>query len=197
MKKSISRRTFLKGSLTATGLSIAAYVLPAGTRLVHAAETGMEEFKPSAFFQITPDNVVTILVPNSEMGQGVKTALPMIIADELEADWDQLDIVQAPAADAFKNPLLHNQLTVASASVRGFYAPMRKAGAAGRVMLISAAAKAWDVPEAQCRASRGTVLNLKNGDKLTYGQLCQTAAKLPVPQAPPRGGGRGVGDLGR
>jgi isoquinoline 1-oxidoreductase beta subunit len=159
MKNDITRRTFLKGSLAASGLAVAAFVTPMGTRLVHASEAGMEGFKPSAFFQITPDNVVTVMVPNSEMGQGVKTALPMIIADELEANWDQLNIVQAPAADAFKNPLLHNQLTVASASVRGFYAPMRKAGAAGRVVLIAAAAKEWGVPEAQCRAARGTVIN--------------------------------------
>jgi len=118
------------------------------------------------------------------MGQGVRTALPMIIADELEADWDQLEIIQAPAADEFKNPILRNQLTVASASVRGFYWPMRKACAAGRAMLIEAAAKEWNVPEFQCQAIKGTVVNLKSGAKLTYGELSLKAAKLPVPQNP-------------
>ena len=186
MKKSMTRRTFLKGSLAASGLTIVAYVTPLGTKLVSASgEAGaVEGLKPSAFFQITPDNVVKVMVPNSEMGQGVKTALPMIIADELEADWDQLEIIQAPAADEFKNPILRNQLTVASASVRGFYAPMRKAGAAGRAVLLEAAAKEWNVPVSQCQAVKGTVVNLKSGKKLTYGQLSLKAAKLPVPQEP-------------
>ena len=186
MKTSMSRRTFLKGSLAASGLTIMAYVTPLGTRLVNASaqDAAVEGFKPSAFFQITPDNVVKILVPNSEMGQGVRTALPMIIADELEADWDQLEIIQAPAAEEFKNPVLRNQLTVASASVRGFYGPMRKAGAAGRAVLIEAAAKEWNVPASQCQAVKGTVVNRKSGSKLTYGQLSLKAAQLPVPQEP-------------
>lgn len=187
MNKTISRRDFLKGSLAATGLTIMASATPFGTKLLNASE--MKEgviagFEPSAFFQITPDNVVRIMVPNSEMGQGVRTALPMIIADELEADWDQIEIIQAPAADAFKNPLLHNQLTVASASVRGFYAPMRKAGAAGRAMLIEAASKEWGVPKGECAAHKGTVVHRKSGRNLTYGQLSLKAAKLQVPQEP-------------
>jgi isoquinoline 1-oxidoreductase beta subunit len=179
----MTRRTFLKGSLAASGLTIVAYVTPLGTKLVSAASEA-EGFQPSAFFQITPNNVVRVMVPNSEMGQGVRTALPMIIADELEADWDQLEIIQAPAAEEFKNPILRNQLTVASASVRGFYAPMRKAGAAGRSMLIEAAAKEWNIPVSECQAVKGTVVNLKSGKKLTYGQLSKKAAKLPVPQDP-------------
>lgn len=183
MKTSMTRRTFLKGSLAASGLTIVAYVTPLGTKLVSAAGEA-EGLQPSAFFQITPDNVVKVMVPNSEMGQGVRTALPMIIADELEADWDQLEIIQAPAAEEFKNPILHNQLTVASASVRGFYAPMRKAGAAGRAMLVEAAAKEWNVPVSECQAIKGTVVNLKSGKKLTYGQLSKKAAKLQVPQEP-------------
>jgi isoquinoline 1-oxidoreductase beta subunit len=186
MKTAMTRRKFLKGSLAASGLTIVAYVTPFGTKLVGASgEAGaVEGFKPSAFFQITPDNVVKVMVPNSEMGQGVRTALPMIIADELEADWDQLEIIQAPAADEFKNPILRNQLTVASASVRGFYWPMRKAGAAGRAVLLEAAAKEWNVPVSQCQAVKGTVVNLKSGEEFTYGQLSLKAAKLPVPQEP-------------
>ena len=86
MKKSMTRRKFLKGSLAATGLTIVAYTTPGGIKLVNAAEkaSAMDGFQPSAFYQITPDNVIKVMVPNSEMGQGVKTALPMIIADELE-----------------------------------------------------------------------------------------------------------------
>jgi isoquinoline 1-oxidoreductase subunit beta len=185
MKKDMTRRAFLKGSLAASGLTIAAYVTPLGTKLVNAAmDAGADGFKPSAFYQITPDNIIKVWVPNSEMGQGVKTALPMIIADELEADWDQLEIIQALAGNEFKNPILRNQLTVASASVRGFYGPMRKAGAAGRAVLLEAAAQQWKVPVTQCQAVKGTIVNLKSGAKLTYGQLCLKAAKLPVPQEP-------------
>ncbi len=186
MKTAMTRRTFLKGSLAASGLTIVAYVTPLGTRLVNAAakEGAVDGFKPSAFYQITPDNIVKVMVPNSEMGQGVRTALPMIIADELEADWDQLEILQAPAAEEFKNPILGNQLTVASASVRGFYWPMRKAGAAGRAVLLEAAARQWNIPVAQCQADKGTVVNLKSGAKLTYGELCLKAAELPIPQEP-------------
>lgn len=186
MKESMTRREFLKGSLAVSGLTIAACVTPMGIQLINAADmTGKpSEFKPSAFYHITPDNVVTIVVPNSEMGQGVKTALPMIIADELEADWDQLRIVQAPAGEEFKNPLLQSQLTVASASVRGFYMPMRKAGAAGRAVLLTAAAEEWKIPVSRCRADRGKVINLNTQKALTYGALCLNAAKLPLPQDP-------------
>lgn len=189
MNKTISRREFLKGSLAATGLTIMASVTPFGTRLVNAS--GMKEgetagLSPSAFYQITPDNVVKILVPKSEMGQGVRTSLPMIIADELEADWNQLEILQSPAGKAFNCPVFKAvQITVASASIRGFYGPMRKAGAAGRAMLIEAAAKEWSVPESECEASKGTVLHRKSGRSLTYGQLSLKAAKLQVPQDPP------------
>ena len=187
MNKTISRREFLKGSLAATGLTIMASVTPFGTRLVNAS--GMKEgetagLSPSAFYQITPDNVVKILVPNSEMGQGSHTALPMIIADELEADWDQVKIIQAPADAAFKNPVLRNQLTVASASCRGFYGPMRKAGAAGRAMLIEAAAKEWGVPGSQCAAVKGTVVHGKSGRSLTYDNCASRLPSFRPPKTP-------------
>ncbi len=145
MNPSMSRRTFLKGSLTATGLTLAVSITPFGYRLLNASEA--KRFAPNVWFQITPDNVVTISIPNSEMGQGVRTALSMIVADELDADWSQIRVRQAPAADPFKNPIFNSQITVGSASVRGFYEPLRKAGAAGRTMLIKAAAETWKVPE--------------------------------------------------
>ncbi len=90
------------------------------------------------------------------MGQGVLTAHPMIVADELEADWKQVQVRKATAKDEYKSPILGAQLTVGSASIRGFYEPLRKAGAAGRAMLISAAATEWKVPEEECQASMNT-----------------------------------------
>jgi isoquinoline 1-oxidoreductase beta subunit len=179
----MTRRAFLKGSLAAAGLTIGVSVTPFGHRLLNASE--IDSFSPNVFFKITPDNKVAIFVGNSEMGQGVLTAFAMIIAEELEADWSRVRVKQAPAADPFKNPLIGGQVTVASASVRGFYDALRKAGAAGRAMLIKAAAETWKVPEDECKAFMGTVKHEKSGRTLTYGQLCLKAAKLEVPKDPP------------
>jgi len=183
MRTSMTRRAFLKGSLAAAGLTIGVSVTPFGHRLLNASE--IDSFSPSAFFKITPDNKIAIFVGNSEMGQGVLTALPMIVADELEADWSRVSVKQAPAADAFKNPIIGGQATVASASVRGFYGALRKAGAAGRAMLIKAAAETWKVPEDECKAFMSTVKHEKTKRTLTYGRLCLKAAKLEVPKDPP------------
>jgi isoquinoline 1-oxidoreductase beta subunit len=180
MNPTISRRSFLK----VTGLTIAVSVTPFGYELLNASEQ-KEGFKPNVWFEITPDNIVTITIPKSEMGQGVRTALSMIIADELEADWKQIRIKQAPAADPFKCPLFRVQISVGSASVRGYYEPLRKAGAAGRAMLITAAAQTWKVHEDECKAVLGTVKHEKSNRSLPYGKLCQKAATLEVPKDPP------------
>lgn len=183
-KSSVSRRDFLKGSLV--GLTLAVSSGPFGFRLVNASDKKeIAGFSPNAWFTITPDNKVTIFTGNAEMGQGVLTAHAMIIADELEADWKQVQVRQGPANDEFKNPLTGVQLTAGSASVRGFYEPLRKTGAAGRAMLLKAAAETWKVPETECQASMGKVKHLKSGRTLTYGKLCQAAAKLQVPQEAP------------
>ncbi|MFZ0929571.1 MAG: xanthine dehydrogenase family protein molybdopterin-binding subunit [Syntrophobacteraceae bacterium] len=184
MKNTVSRRDFLKGSIV--GLTLAVSHGPFGFRLVNASDKkDMAGFSPSAWFTITPDNKVTIFIGNSEMGQGVLTAHAMIIADELEADWKEVEVRQGPAGDAFKSPLYGAQITVGSASVRGFYEPLRKAGATGRAMLLTAAAATWKVPETECQVSMGTVKHKKSGRTLTYGKLCQEAAKLQVPQEAP------------
>ncbi len=181
MKTNISRRSFLK----ITGLTIAVSVTPFGHTILNASEKkDLMTFNPNVWLHITSDNKVTIYIGNSEMGQGVLTAQSMIIADELEADWKQIKIKQAPAADALKSPILGAQITVGSASMRGFYEPLRKAGAAGRAMLIKAAAETWNVPESECIALLGTVKHEKSKRSLTYGQLCEKAAKLQVPLDP-------------
>jgi isoquinoline 1-oxidoreductase subunit beta len=185
MKSSISRRDFLKGTLATAGLTIAASITPFGYNLLDAAEVKKGAFTPNVWLEITPDNLVTVTIPNSEMGQGVRTALSMMVADELEAEWSQIRVKQAPAADAFKNPFIYkSQITVGSASVRGFYEPMRKAGAAGRMMLVKAAAQKWKVPESECEAAKGVVTHKKSGRKLAYGKLCQAASQVPMPKDP-------------
>ncbi|HME44184.1 MAG TPA: xanthine dehydrogenase family protein molybdopterin-binding subunit [Syntrophorhabdales bacterium] len=179
--KSISRRDFLKGS----ALTIAISITPFGAKLLSAKEVGQAVFAPTAFFELTPDNIVTVIVPSSEMGQGIHTALAMLVAEELEADWSQIRVKQSPAANPYKNPLLGSQQTVASASIRGWYEPFRKAGAAGRMMLVKAAADTWKVVESECETVKGVVSHKKSGRKLAYGKLCEKAGKLPVPQNPP------------
>ena len=182
MKAAISRRSFLK----MTGLTIAVSVTPFGHTILNTSHAkDLKAFNPNVWLHITPDNKVTITIGNSEMGQGVLTAQSMILADELEADWKQIEIKQGPAADALKSPILGAQITVGSASMRGFYEPLRKAGAAGRAMLIKAAAETWNVPESECRAELGTVKHEKSNRTLTYGQLCEKAAALEIPKDPP------------
>jgi len=182
MNPTISRRSFLK----VTGLTLAVSVTPLGYTILNAAEKkDLKAFNPNVWLHITSDNRVTIYIGNSEMGQGVLTAHSMIIADELEADWKQVRILQGEAKDAFKSPILGAQITVGSASVRGFYEPLRKAGAAGRAMLVKAAAESWKVPESECKAVLGTVKHEKSNRSLTYGQLCEKASKLEIPKDPP------------
>ncbi len=186
MRASMTRRDFLKGSLAASGLTLAVSVTPLGYSILNASEgKELKAFNPNVWIQITSDNKVTLTIGNSEMGQGALTAQSMIIADELEADWKQVQIRQGGAKDAFKSPLLGAQITVASASVRGFYEPLRKAGAAGRAMLIKAAAERWKVPESECKAVLGTVRHEKSNRSLSYGQLCEQAGKLEVPKDAP------------
>jgi isoquinoline 1-oxidoreductase beta subunit len=141
-----------------------------------------QAFAPNAFVRIGADNTVTVILPQAEMGQGVYTSLPMLVAEELEVGLDQMKVEHAPGNDRlYANPLLGFQATGGSTSVRGFYGPMRQAGAAARTMLIAAAAKAWSVEPATCRAQKGAVIHPETGRKMAYGELAARAATLPVP----------------
>ncbi|HEU0039845.1 MAG TPA: molybdopterin cofactor-binding domain-containing protein, partial [Verrucomicrobiae bacterium] len=135
-----------------------------------------EGFSPNAYLKITPDDKVTIVVARSEMGQGVRTSLPMILAEELEADWKQIQVEQAGASTLFGD-----QTTGGSASVRTTWEPMRKAGAAAREMLISAAALEWGVARSSCKAENGAVTHAASNRGASYGELANRAATLPVP----------------
>src|SRR5215470_4522910 len=156
----LSRREFVGAGIAgAAGLVIGFY-------LPHKGAAEKESFSPNAYLRITPDNKVTVVVARSEMGQGVRTALPMILAEELEVDLHQISIEQAGASR-----LYGEQTTGGSASVRTTWDPMRKAGAAAREMLISAAALQWNVPRASCKAQYGAVIHAESNRRLTYGQL--------------------------
>jgi CO/xanthine dehydrogenase Mo-binding subunit len=155
---------------------------PAATAAGSAPGATPPAFAPNAFVRIGTDGAVTMILPQAEMGQGVYTALPMLVAEELEVELDQVKVEHAPGNDRiYANPLLGFQATGGSSSVRGFYEPMRQAGAAARTMLVAAAAQSWSVDPASCRAEKGTVSHPETGRRLTYGDLAERAAKLTVP----------------
>ncbi|PZP28047.1 MAG: hypothetical protein DI603_20355 [Roseateles depolymerans] len=177
----ISRRALLRG-LPLTGL-VLAVGLPdlagadepkkyGGDAMPHGVQDS-----PRTFVAIAPDGTVSIVVNRSEMGQGVRTSLPKVLADELEADWSRVKIVQAPGDEARYG----NQDTDGSRSMRHWFMPMRRCGAAARQMLELAAAQAWGVPVAEVRARQHEVVHGPSGRKLGYGALAEAAAKLDVP----------------
>jgi len=166
----LSRREFVGAGIAgAAGLVIGFY-------LPHKGAAEKESFSPNAYLRITPDNKVTVVVARSEMGQGVRTALPMILAEELEADWKQIEIEQAGASTLFGD-----QTTGGSASIRTTWDPMRKAGATAREMLISAAALTWGVPRSTCAAENGHIKHAASNRSLSYGDLVAKASTLPIP----------------
>ncbi|MDI1232515.1 MAG: xanthine dehydrogenase family protein molybdopterin-binding subunit [Methylobacter sp.] len=183
----ISRRTFLKD------LALTGFVLAAGfPALIRADETAMPSEKekygadamphgwvdnPLVFVAIAGDGTVTIICHRSEMGQGVRTSLPMVVADELEANWLHVRVEQAPGDERRYG----NQDTDGSRSMRHFFMPMRRVGAAARTMLESAAAAQWQVPIEEVHAEQHQILHTATGRTLGYGELAEAAAKLPVP----------------
>src|SRR5438552_3591524 len=178
----VTRREFLQtASVVGAGLVIGFY-LPPGRGRVTAA-TG--PFAPNAWLRIGTDDSVLVMVDRSEMGQGVATSLPMLLAEELEADWSKIKIEFAPADKAYTNPMFGMQGTGGSTSVRAAFTPLRKAGAAARELLVAAAAQTWSVDKAECRAERGAVIHTPSKRRLTYGKLAAKAAVLPAPAEVP------------
>ena len=176
-----TRRDFLKTGGTAA--LVIGFALPAAAGRALAAGPAAA-FSPSAFLRITPDDRVTVVCGSAEMGQGVLTAIPMLLAEELDADWSKVSVEQAPADKAFANPMFGTQATGGSTTVRAHWEPMRKAGAAARAMLVAAAAERWRLDAASLRTERGQVI-APNGQRLRYGALVAAAAKQAVPADPP------------
>lgn len=176
-----SRRSFLKTG-GAAALTIG-FALPLVAGRVSAATTAAAAFAPNAWLRITPDNRVTVICGSAEMGQGVLTAIPMLVAEELDADWSRVRVEQAPVDKAFNNPAFGMQATGGSTTVRAHWMPLRQAGAAAREMLVAAAAAQWNVGADQCRTESSQVIH-SSGKKLSYGALVGAASKLPVPAKP-------------
>jgi isoquinoline 1-oxidoreductase subunit beta len=174
----LDRRNFLKTSLAgATGLIVGFY-LP-GRREVLAAEAMPAVL--NAFVHVSPENVVTILISKSEMGQGVITSLSMLAAEELECDWKRIRFEFAPAATVYFDPAFHMQGTGGSQTIHSGWVPMRQAGAAAREMLIAAAAQKWGVDASECHAEMGEVVHTSSKRRLSYGSVAEAAAKIPPP----------------
>ncbi|HWZ98282.1 MAG TPA: molybdopterin cofactor-binding domain-containing protein [Candidatus Dormibacteraeota bacterium] len=179
--ESVGRRGFLKGMLGAGAFVLSLRMMPGGGPAGHMAEemaAGMKgPLSPNVWLAIDTDGAVYIIAHRSEMGSGSRTAVPRIAADELDADWNRVKIVQATGDEKYGD-----QDTDGSHSVRGSFDAMREAGATARLMLVRAAAKQWGVPESECSTDLHVVVHKSSGKKLGYGELATAAAKLEVPK---------------
>ena len=168
----VARREFLQ----LTGLGTGALILGLRPADARAAAADPQAFRFDLFVSLDGSGQVEIVAHRSEMGQGIRTALPMVVADEMEADFDRVRVVQALADERYGD-----QNTDGSHSVRDFFEPMRKVGATARYMLVAAAAKAWGVPPAECEAVQHFVQHRATGRSLGYGELAERAAAVPAP----------------
>jgi isoquinoline 1-oxidoreductase beta subunit len=179
----MKRRDFVKAG-TAAGA-----VFSLGITLTGCGEaapaSGEAAFAPDAWIRLFPDGTVLVEVDRSEMGQGVSTALPMLVAEELDADWELVRYQFAPANKAYYNPLIGAQITGGSTAVMGAWLPLREGGARARAMLISAAASEWGVPAAECRTEPGQVVHAPSGRRAGYGELAAKAATQAIPEQVP------------
>ena len=181
-----SRRSFLRATATATGgLLVSLYLskhttAQEGVRPEQLPPPPKKDYPPDAFVKVRPDNKVVIQVNRLEFGQGVHTALPLILADELDADWSQVVSELAPAADVYKDPLFGIQMVGGSGSIAHSFTQYRELGAKTRAMLVAAAAARWKVAPDACRTESGVVRG-PAGQSLKYGELAAEAARLPVP----------------
>ena len=182
-----SRRGLLKGGLAA-GLTLA-FHLPLRAAPVNEPEQAPDstegKFAPNAFIRIDHSGRTTLVMPQVEMGQGVYTAIAMILAEELDADFAQVALEHAPPNEKlYANPAFGIQATGNSNSIRAFWKPLRIAGATARTMLVQAAAQQWQVDPASCKAANGNVTHAASGRTLAYGQLADMASNVPIPQKP-------------
>ena len=175
----VSRRFFVKSGAAVGGGLLLGFGIARNSESVAAADT----FAPDAFIRIDRTGQVTLIVSQVEMGQGTYTSMPMLIAEELEVDLAQVVVEHAPPDDRlYHNPAFGFQATGGSTSVRGFWEPLRRAGAVARTMLIAAAADTWKVDPNACRAEKGEVIHVSSGRRLGYGALVERAAAQAAPQ---------------
>jgi isoquinoline 1-oxidoreductase beta subunit len=180
-RPSVSRRNFIRtGAILGGGLLIS-FRVPLPNRLADGRKPGAGDgFSPNAFLRINADNGITVVLAHAEMGQGIWTTLPMLIADELDADWKDVKVEHAPAGKAYFHTVFGIQITGGSSTTWSEFDRYRMAGATARVVLVQAAAQRWGVSVDACKTANGYVLS---GDKkISYGELAREAAALPAPQ---------------
>ena len=178
----LSRRGFLRAGTSLGGGLMLSLRLPLANGSAEAAFA--DSFAPNAFIRIEGDGRIIVTMPYVEMGQGTYTSIPMLIAEELEVELNQLRLEHAPPNEKlYANPLLGVQATGNSNAIRGAWLPLREAGAIARTMLISAAAKRWKVDPAACRARHGKALHPPTGRSIEYGELAAAAAQMPIPKS--------------
>src|SRR3984885_9825974 len=179
----VSRRHVVKAGL-ASGLVLALHLpLRAANEPEQTPDNTAGQFAPNAFIRIDHSGKTTLVMPQVEMGQGVYTAIAMILCEELDGDYSQVVLEHAPPSDKlYGNPIFGIQATGNSNSIRAFWKPLRVAGAAARAMMVQAAAAQWQVDPSSCTASNGKVMHAASGRSLGYGDLADAAGALPVPQ---------------
>src|SRR6476659_2358601 len=174
----LNRRSFLQVTTAAAGGLLVSLYLP---RITSAQQPPVPKvYPPDAFIHIATDGKINITVNRLEFGQGVQTSLPMVLADELDADWSQVTAELAPAADVYKDPLFGMQLVGGSGSIAHSFQQYRELGAKTRAMLVAAAADRWKTTPDKCRTEAGKVLG-PGGQTATYAELAADAARKPVP----------------
>src|SRR5213592_266368 len=180
MTKTLTRRTFLKVSAAGGALLVGGYV--PGLRETSTAEAA-GVLEPNVWVKVSADDSVTIMLSQLEMGQGVMTSMPMLVAEELDLDWNKIKTEWVPADPKYGNPNFGGaQLTAGSNSVRGMWKLLRTAGGTARAMLVTAAATTWGVAEDTCSTEKGEVVHQASGRRLRYGALVDKAATLPLPK---------------
>ncbi|HWP44107.1 MAG TPA: molybdopterin cofactor-binding domain-containing protein, partial [Blastocatellia bacterium] len=173
----VTRRAFLGGIFSAGAMVLAARVLPVESLAATSGDVDSAAWHPSVYLGIETDGTVIIVAHRSEMGTGIRSVLPAIVAEELDADWERVKIQQAIGDAKYGS-----QNTDGSCSIRDFYDAMREAGATARLMLESAAAARWGVPASECKAQNHFVVHTASSRKLGYGELAKLAAEQAVPK---------------
>src|SRR5262245_29461104 len=183
----LSRRRFMQtigGSSGALLLSVSWPAAGAILKGIGRPTLSAGEVALTAWVRIAPDNEVTLMVSQAEIGQGISTTLPALLADELGADWSTVRLLTAPFAPAFRNPRINFMFTGNSESIQSFHDLMRRTGAAAREMLVAAAARRWNAPPSACTTRNSQIVHTPSGRTLPFGAVAEDAARLEVPQTP-------------
>src|SRR4029450_4152887 len=189
MSQKVSRRFFLSATVAAGGGLLIGYSLPSSASTIDVARVASEDkvstqgdIPLNAWIRISPSDGVTLISSQSEMGQGIMTTLPAILAEELGADWSRVKVEVSTVAPAYRNPRINWQFTGNSESTTGFFELMRTMGASAREMLVSAAAKRWGARAEECYVENGRVIHRPTSRAFKFGDVAEDAAKLTPPQ---------------